>query len=290
MINIFITMLVFYAIVFMLFGVKELSKREVNIARFNQSIYQKAVTDEPKKKKQNHVFKMPWDKATPVIILGGIGLGIIIYSITGVIWMSVISSLGGLLVPKLLLEVKLASEKNEIDKGMEQATETIATVMRSGGGLADAFERAALDSKQPLSGYLMEASTRVRTGMSQADAMARFQQRVPLKELNIITVGMRLSNMGMPVNMPEMFFEAQKKIRDRLAFNREIRVLVAENKIAAWVVTIMPIFILSFIRQMAPEIVDPLFTTTLGIIIFCFCTSFIAIGIYIIMQIIKPKE
>ncbi len=284
-----IAALIFYAILFMIFGVRELGKRDVDLSRFKMSMYQKAAGEESSSARKSKVFVMPWDKASPIVFLGGFATGIAIYSVTGVLWISVVSSLAGLLFPKLWLDYKISSQKDEIDKGMEQATETIATVMRSGGGLADAFERAAVDAKSPLSGFLLEAATRIRTGMPQAEAIENFQQRVPLKELNIITVGMKLAAVGMPININEMFFEAQKNIRDRLAFNREIRVLVAENKISAWVVAVMPIFLLSFIRQMAPEMVEPLFTTRLGIVIFCFCTSFIALGIYMIMQIIKPR-
>ncbi len=281
--------MVFYAMVFMLFGVKELTKRDVDLNRFKMNIYQENKPHQPLHPRKSSVFVMPLDKSTPLVVLGGIATGIAIHSVTGVIWIAVISSLAGLLFPKLWLDFKVAAQRDEIDKGMEQATETIATVMRSGGGLADAFERAAVDAKMPLSGYLLETATRIRTGMSQAEAVVFFQQRVPLKELSIITVGMRLAAVGMPININEMFFEAQKNIRDRLAFNREIRVLVAENKISAWVVAIMPVFLLSFIRQMAPEMVEPLFTTTVGIAVFCFCTSFIALGIYMIMQIVKPR-
>lgn len=273
----------------MLFGIKELTKREVDLTRFNMSMYQKAPETDMGGKKKDKMFVMPWDKATPIVFLGGIVTGVVTYSIAGVLWIAVISSLAGLLFPKLWLDYKVTAQKDEIDKGMEQATETIATVMRSGGGLADAFERAAVDARSPLNSYLLETSTRIRTGMPQADALECFQHKIPLKELNIITVGMKLAAIGMPININEMFFEVQKNIRDRLAFNREIRVLVAENKISAWVVAAMPVFLLSFIRQMSPEMVEPLFTTTLGIIIFCFCACFIAIGIYMIMQIVKPR-
>lgn len=281
--------MVFYTIIFLLFGLKELAKRDVDLSRFKTSIYQISKAHEAKNRKKSPVFVMSWDKATPIVLLGGITTGVAIYSVAGVVWIAVVSSLAGLLFPKLWLDYKVAAQKDDIDKGMEQATETIATVMRSGGGLAEAFERAAVDARMPLSGYLLETATQIRTGVSQAEAVGYFQQRVPLKELSIITVGMKLAAVGMPININEMFFEAQKNIRDRLAFNREIRVLVAENKISAWVVAVMPVFLLSFIRQMAPEMVEPLFTTTLGIVVFCFCTSFIAVGIYMIMQIVKPR-
>lgn len=288
-INLLVAALVFYGVLFMLYGLRELGRREIDLSRFSHTMYHRSRenSDTPV---QGAGQRLPWEKASPIVFLGGLATGIIVYSVTGVFWISLVSSVAGLLFPKLWLEFKVASQREELDRGMEQATETIATVLRSGGGLAEAFERAALDARQPLDGHLLETATRIRTGMPQAEAVERFSQKTPVKELNIVTVGLRLAALGMPIHLNEMFFEVQRNIRDRVAFNREIRVLVAENKISAWVVAAMPVFLLSFIRQMAPEMVEPLFTTPLGIAVFCFCACFIAVGIYMIMQIVKPRD
>lgn len=279
-----------YVVFFLLLGLRELGRREIDLSRFSHSVYQGSNTDGSGVRGGGAVSRLPWEKATPIVLMGGVLTGAVIYSVTGVLWIAVISSVAGLLFPKLWLEFKIASQREELDRGMEQATETIATVLRSGGGLADAFERAAGDARAPLDGHLLETATRIRTGIPQAEAVEHFRQRVPVKELNIVTVGLRLASKGMPIHINEMFFEVQKNIRDRVAFNREIRVLVAENKISAWVVAAMPVFLLSFIRQMAPEMVEPLFTTPLGIAVFCFCASLIGVGIYMIMQIVKPRD
>lgn len=284
-----ISMLVFYFISVLLVGIRLITRREIDVDRFNHSIYSQGIISGNADSSQGTGIAMSWDTLTPIVLLGGLASGAVVYSISGVLWMAVLSSLAGLLFPKLWVEYQKSAQSDEIDRGMEQATETIATVLRSGGGLAEAFERAGADARTPLNYHLLEAGTLIRTGTSQTEAVDRLCMRIPLKEMNIITVGMRLSAIGMPVNINDMFFEVQKNIRDRLAFNREIRVLVAENKISAWVVAAMPVFLLSFIRQMAPEMVEPLFTTSVGIVVFCLCASMIAIGIYLIMQIVKPK-
>lgn len=276
-------------ILFLIFGIKHFSRKEIDVHRFNMNYaYQQPQQEVLTTKKIKH--QVPLSKAVPLVVLGGVTIAIVTYSIAGVGWISILTSFGGLLFPKLWLDSQIDKQKMEIEMGMELASETMATVLRSGGNISEALERAALDARAPLNTYLIEAATKIRTGTSPTIAILEFNERVPLRELGMISVGMNLQQKGMPINLPEMFFEVQKNIRQRLAFRGDLRVITTENKMAAWLVGSIPFCTIALLRQMAPELVEPLFTTPMGLLTAAVCTGTIGIGIYWIMQMIKPVD
>lgn len=268
-----------------MYGIRFLSNKAAPISRFTVNSYAPIQERVETVKKQRTYFTMTFRQAAPIIMGGGLLMAFLVYCVVGVGWISIVSSLAGLLFPKVYVDWRIASKNLEMEKELEQAMETMGTVLRSGGSLPEAFERAAVDAKTPLNVYLMECGTRMRTGVNQAEAVREFQNKVQVKELNIINVGMRLIDTGVPISMSEIFFDVQRCILQRIDFKRQVRVIVSENKIAGWVVGVMPFLMLGGLRQMAPEMMEPLFATQIGLVVFALGTAMIFFGVYVVLQI-----
>ncbi len=67
-------------------------------------------------------------------------------------------------------------------------------------------------------------------------------------------------------NLAEILDNVADTLRERAQMRRQIRVLTAEGRLSAWVLTLMPLAIGAYMFIVNPEYIGLLFTTKLGLI------------------------
>ena len=225
-----------------------------------------------------------------LIVVSGIVCGSIAYAVTGLILVSLISSFTGLITPNIWYRWYKKNQESLIMQQMEQASETMASVIKSGGSMIAALEKAASESKEPLKKELIKASMELRLGVSTTEVFIHLAKRVALPEMLILSIGLELQQKGMPINTANMLLQIQKNIRQRQLLIQEIKTITTENKMAGWIVAAIPFLSIAMMRQFSPEFTDPLFKTVTGMSIFLTCTLIIIGGIYWVMKMTDMKE
>lgn len=280
------------SIVLLLFlSLFNLFKVERNIDRFKPG-WNPNIDHESYKKHEQIEKKKKREKKTTalIIIVSSTIIGLIFYMILGVWWLAIIGSLLGLLVPSALNKKRIRNNTNLLKEQVEEACEIMAAVLNSGGGMISALERAAMDIGEPLKNKLIKTASQIRLGVPQDKAFSDFVNEVGVPELLIVSIGIELQQQGMAVSIPKMLEQTQKDIRDNQDFVREVRVLTSQNKSSGYIVSAMPFVLLLLMRMMAYELIEPLFTTPLGIGTLIGSIIFIIIGVYWLTEIANSIE
>lgn len=223
--------------------------------------------------------KIPRARFVTLVLVGSLIAGGVMYIFSGRGWLTMLATPLGFLAPKIWLDWFTKTQYKLISHQLEQAIEAMAVVIRSGGGLPAALEKAIEISEQPLKAELERTANEIKLGLPEPEAFSRLSARVNLPEMDTLGVAFALRKDGMAVNMANVLTEIQTSLRQRQALNEEVNAVVAENKLAIWIVSAVPILTISIMRYVAPEMAAPLFDTLLGVFVLVFCLILIIIGI-----------
>lgn len=256
--------------VFLLFyGIKALHTPTAKLSRFKVQRYNvdndaEYIEREKELREIEKLYKVDKSKKILLFVVGAVTCGAIGYSVSGVLHISLVSSVFGFTLPIAFERWHAEGRKKQLEKQFEQAAEQMAIVIKSGGSIQSAIERAALDAKQPLKRELDIMAAQTKLNMPVDEVFRWAIDRIPVPELEMLVMVASLQQQGMAVNTASVLERIQDSIRARRAFREQISAITAEGRLASKVVGAMPFLVVGFIRKAAPQFVEPLFATVWG--------------------------
>ncbi|WP_459195626.1 type II secretion system F family protein [Wukongibacter baidiensis] len=284
------SLLIGAAVVLLIIGFKYLGHRDIQVSKFKPFYDHK---EEEKYKEYEKILsksKVPFKTAIILIIIGGIGIGVITYVVVGVWWIALLSFAGGFFIPKWWYEWHLESNKRAMQKQMEQACEIMATVLKTGSGLTEALEKAAVKTGEPLKTELIKTATQIRIGVPMSSAFMEFTQTVNLPEMTVLSISIELKEKGMGIDLANLFLQLQNDIRNKMQTQKEITSKTNALKFSGYLVATMPFLTVAIMRLFSPEFIDPMFTNPIGIIIFIICCGIIILGTRWMLNLASLKD
>lgn len=277
------------------YGIKSILKPTIKLSRFKMQRYTVDNDDEyfknEKKLRQiEKLYKVDNTKKTLLFIVGAVTSGFIGYLISGRLHIALLSSFFGLAVPVAWERWHVNGQKMLMEKQFEQAAEQMAMVVKSGGSIQSAVERAALEAKYPLKRELDLMAAQMKMNIPTVEVFKWAVERIPIPELDMLVIVSSLQQSGMAVNTAAALERIQESIRARRGFREQISAITAEGRLTSKIVGAMPFLVIGFIRKVAPQFVDPLFSTTWGIVLLGFSVLAIFGGMVWINQIIKIEN
>lgn len=287
--------LVMLMVVFLFFGIKHITHRDISAARFGVQKFkpeedehiQKAKRKFKQKEKQK---KLPRTQKIALIAIGSIGFATIALAVSGKIYIAFIAMLGGFYVPNIWYNWNKKSQERMISSQVEQATEAMSIVLRSGGGMAEAIEKGMKDIKNPFKTELEQTLYEMKLGKPEAEVLQGLSERVPVPELEMLAIASELQRDGMAVNMANVLNNMQSNIRTRQGNIDEIRAITAENRMAVWIVAIIPFVMIAIMRTILPEFKQVLFENVFGIMFSIVMFSIIIFGIGWALKIANVED
>jgi tight adherence protein B len=137
----------------------------------------------------------------------------------------------------------------------------------------------------PLGPEFAQALDEINFGVPVADALRSLAFRVDCAEIKFFVVAVILQRET-GGNLAEIIDNIAHIIRERFKFRDKIKVLSAEGKISAIILTVLPFIIFFIIRILNPDYVNSLFQDPVGIKIIYSALILVAIGIYIMKRMI----
>jgi tight adherence protein B len=229
---------------------------------------------------------MSWSPAvflsiSALFALTGLYLG---YFLKGPLEGGVLAVLLGL-IPFILLRIKKNRKSRLVEAQMPDVMELLARSLRAGHTLPSAIELASLDTSPPLGRELRLAYEEQRLGISMADALSHMAERVDSADLHyFVTAIMIQAETG--GNLAEIMEQIGQLIRDRLRFKAKVRVLSAEGKMSATVISLAPFALFLFMYAVKRDYIMTLFHEPLGHKLMIGALISMAIGILILKKIV----
>ncbi|NND84283.1 MAG: VWA domain-containing protein [Acidimicrobiia bacterium] len=161
----------------------------------------------------------------------------------------------------------------------------LASTIRTGYAPLQATELVSREVDSPTKEEFGRVVAEARLGRDYIDAMAASAVRMRSQDLTWVVEAMEI-NRDVGGDIAELLDTVAQTIREREALRRLISALSAEGRLSAWVLIALPFGLAGFLWTTNPGYLQPLVTTTMGIIMIAFAVLSMAVGIWFITKIL----
>jgi tight adherence protein B len=201
------------------------------------------------------------------------------------------------LVPALIVAVLLAFaprfifrwlRRRRIDRIEQQLPDAllmIAGAAKAGLSLVSAVRQVSAELAPPLVQEFQLMQHEQRLGVSLDDSLENLTHRIPVQSVSLMVSAMRIaSETG--GGLAETLERTASTLRSQHAMELKIRALTSQGKLQAWVVGLLPIFLLWVLSHMEPEAMSLLWTTQMGWGVLAAVAIMEFFGVWIIRRIV----
>nr|WP_281722360.1 type II secretion system F family protein [Nitrosomonas nitrosa] len=195
---------------------------------------------------------------------------------------------GGSLIPYFFVARAKAKRLITIEQQLPEIIDLLSRALKAGHALPGALQMAATEGTEPAATEFRMVFDEINFGVPMQNALMNLAVRVPINDLRyfVIAVLIQRESGG---NLAELLDKISNLIRARLALLGKIRVLSAEGRLSAWILSLLP-FVAAFLLNLVnPGFMEVLWTDPAGIKMVTAALVMMAIGIYVMSRIIKIR-
>jgi tight adherence protein B len=150
-----------------------------------------------------------------------------------------------------------------IDQQLPDALDLMGRALRAGHAFPTALKMVGDEMSDPLASEFRIAFDEVNFGIAMPDALMNLATRVPSTDLRyfVIAVLIQRETGG---NLSELLTSISAIIRDRIKLMGQVRVLSAEGKLSAWILSLLPFGAALMIHLVNPTFLQVLYTDSAG--------------------------
>ena len=167
------------------------------------------------------------------------------------------------LTPRGVLRWLRTRRIERIEQQLPDALQMLAGTARAGLSLPAAIRQVSAELAAPLQQELLLVQHEQRLGVSLDDALENLARRVPAQPVKLMVSAMRIANET-GGGLAETLERTASTLRSQQAMELKILALTAQGKLQAWVVGLLPVFLLWVLNRMEPAAMSQLWTTPLG--------------------------
>ena len=167
------------------------------------------------------------------------------------------------LTPRGVLRWLRTRRIERIEQQLPDALQMLAGTARAGLSLPAAMRQVSAELTPPLQQELLLVQHEQRLGVSLDDALENLARRVPAQPVKLMVSAMRIANET-GGGLAETLERTASTLRSQQAMELKILALTAQGKLQAWVVGLLPVFLLWVLKRMEPDAMSQLWTTQLG--------------------------
>lgn len=162
----------------------------------------------------------------------------------------------------------------------------LSNALKAGHSFAQALNTVAKNATPPIADEFARATREIALGISLDDAMNHMVERNKSEDFDLMVTAVQIQRV-VGGNLAEILDTIAFTIRERVRIQGEIRTLTAQARASGIIITLLPIFLGLALTVISPGYFGPMFTDTLGHILFVIAGISIAIGAAIIQKIVK---
>jgi tight adherence protein B len=173
----------------------------------------------------------------------------------------------------------------QIPEQMAQDLEVMASALRSGTSLVQAVQVAAHEGNGPLAEDWETFLKDIRLGASLETALRELQIRVPIAPMRSFATAVSITQAS-GGNLAGVLLTLAGTLRQEITFQGKLKAMTAQGRLSGYIVSAMPFFLMSALYLLSPELMRPFFGTAGGEMILVVVVVFVAIGSWVIKQIV----
>lgn len=222
---------------------------------------------------------------TLLAVLGGLLLGVFLT----LPWFLIIPlCLALACLPFVAVLNKKQKRVAKIERQLPDALDLMSRALRAGHSFPSALEMVAKEGPEPIAQEFRVASDEVNFGIPLNDALTNLAVRVPVTDLRYFVIAV-LIQRDTGGNLAELLDNLSALIRERFKLLGHIKVLSAEGRLSAWILTILPFAMVVLINLINPRLMSVLWTDTLGQKLSAAAMVAMVLGVIWMWRIIKIR-
>lgn len=212
------------------------------------------------------------------LLIGFLVSVIIAYIVTGQLILTTIAGIiGSIFVANWLTDKKAKKNQDVLEEQYTQVLNSIVSSLQGGANPYQALEETVTGLKNPARDIFIEIIRRNRTGNNYSEAIRSVAEETGWEDLHQLEMAFRLYDKT-GSNLVEVCNHLLQSAYDRRADRKYVTATTASIMTTTTVLTILPFFVMAFMRIVAPEFAYPLFNTTGGIIVLCIICAMVFTG------------
>ena len=175
-----------------------------------------------------------------------------------------------------------------IEQQLPSALDLMGRAMTAGHAFPSALQMVGSEMPEPIASEFRIVFDEINYGIPTAEAMMGLTDRVPSTDLSyfVIAVLIQRETGG---NLAELLANISDLIRARLKLLGTVRVLSAEGRLSAWILTILPFALGAVLQLMNPKFLSVLWTDPKGVNMVMMALMLMVLGIFVMWRIIKIR-
>lgn len=175
-----------------------------------------------------------------------------------------------------------------VEMQLPDAMDLISRALRAGHALPSALAMVGAEAQDPIAGEFKIISDEISFGISIDNALNNLATRIPSPDVRyfVMAVIIQRETGG---NLAELLGKLAELVRDRFKLFAKVRVLAAEGKLSAWILTGLPFCVAGAVQLLNPTYLLVLFTDPVGIRLVIGALVLMVIGIFSMWRIIDIR-
>lgn len=151
-----------------------------------------------------------------------------------------------------------------IERQLPDALDLIVRALKAGHAFSSALQMAGEELSEPIAGELRLTHEEANFGVPIDRALIGLEQRIPLMDLRYFVVAVLVQREA-GGNLTEALLNLARLTRERLKLHARVRVLTAEGRLSAWILSLMPFLLFALIVTFNRPFMEPLWQDPIGI-------------------------
>jgi tight adherence protein B len=196
-----------------------------------------------------------------------------------------LAALGGA-APILWLRRRRAVRLRLFEEQLPDALTVIARALRAGLPFTEALSLVSREMKEPAAKEFGIVFHEINYGGDSRGALLGLLERVPsVAVMAMVTSVLIQRETG--GNLAEVLDKLSGVVRERFRFQRSVRTLSAEGRLAGWILSLLPFFMAGLLSMLAPDFIPMLTEDPAGRKLIMISFGMIVVGILWLRHIVK---
>ena len=173
-----------------------------------------------------------------------------------------------------------------VEQQLPDALDLVGRALRAGHAFPTAVKMVSDELSDPIGGEFRTLFDEVNYGVSMHTALLNLAARIPVTDLRyfVIAVLIQRETGG---NLAELLDNIAAIIRARLKLFGQVRVLSAEGKLSAWILTLLPICVAFVMNIVNPSFISILWKDPMGLRLVGGAVVLMIFGVFWMWRIVK---
>lgn len=192
------------------------------------------------------------------------------------------------MLPVLYVKRRRNRRVQQLERQLPDVCDMLARALRSGHAFTGAIDMVGSEFPEPMSGEFRITFDEINYGVSISEALTNLATRVPIRDLRyfVIAVLIQRETGG---NLSEVLDSIAALIRERARLFDKVRVLSAEGRMSAWVLSLLPFVTAVLLMLVSPGFMDVLWEDPVGIRMVGVVLTSMVFGVFWMRHIVRIR-